>query len=202
MIPARRPQFVSPLIELLVVIAKPLQNVKRFARRSRQSAFTLIELLVVIAIVGTLSAMLLVAVQRARQHAWKAQCISNLRQIGQGLSIYYENNRRFPEAANRPSLGISPLPPITEAMADYLPSATFRCGADQMGLFEKEGSSYEWNTLLNGISRERAAEIIGEVVPGGDAGAATFWDYEPFHGKPGSRGARHMLFLDGHVEGI
>jgi prepilin-type N-terminal cleavage/methylation domain-containing protein/prepilin-type processing-associated H-X9-DG protein len=67
--------------------------------RCRRQGFSLIELLVVIAIIGVLVALLLPAVQGARESGRRAQCVNNLRQIGIAIMNYETAHKSFPPGA-------------------------------------------------------------------------------------------------------
>lgn len=65
--------------------------------------FTLVELLVVIAIIGILVAILLPAIQAARESARRTQCTNNLRQIGVGMTNYEVSRKHYPPGQHKPA---------------------------------------------------------------------------------------------------
>jgi prepilin-type N-terminal cleavage/methylation domain-containing protein/prepilin-type processing-associated H-X9-DG protein len=185
-------------------------------KRRRLRAFTLVELLVVIAIVGILLALLLPAVQAARESARKTQCMSNLRQIGIALDQYVDaqgSRGKFPVAAMMPKSvpGDPPLPSIIEVLGDRVENnkELFHCPSDRQypnnegtSYFEQEGLSYEYPASK---LAKKTREQVRISRRGEDRSSTLVWivyDFESVHGPEGEDGSRNFLYLDGHVDAL
>lgn len=114
--------------------------------------FTLVELLVVIAIIGVLIALLLPAVQAAREAARRTQCVNNLKQMGLGLHNFHDVNRRYPAGCSN-NMGVHGTATSqkfgTSWMAYIMPFIELGNAYDKAQL----GTNQEFNTstISNGI---------------------------------------------------
>lgn len=89
----------------LIGVRRPAENSVRPCHSVL--GFTLVELLVVIAIIGILIALLLPAVQAAREAARRSQCMNNLKQISVALQNYHDQNKKFPYGGLARGWGVS-----------------------------------------------------------------------------------------------
>jgi prepilin-type N-terminal cleavage/methylation domain-containing protein/prepilin-type processing-associated H-X9-DG protein len=97
----------------------------RFPRRGR-TGFTLVELLVVIAIIGVLVALLLPAVQAAREAARRSECLNHLRQIGLALHNYEGVWKAFPYQKGGTACSWPSTPPCNyERRSGFVPLSSF-----------------------------------------------------------------------------
>jgi prepilin-type N-terminal cleavage/methylation domain-containing protein/prepilin-type processing-associated H-X9-DG protein len=193
-----------------------------YGETRQRAGFTLVDLLVVIAIIGILIALLLPAVQYARESARSTQCKSNLRQIGLALDQYVDkqgSRGKYPNAAQFPSVpSTPPVPPLYKVLGSLVEDnqEMFHCPSDRMdprdatggssGTFEtyfaQEGLSYEYPTSkLAGKTREQVR--LGRTEDERNSGRVFIvYDFMPFHGTKGEDGSRNFLYLDGHVDAL
>jgi prepilin-type N-terminal cleavage/methylation domain-containing protein/prepilin-type processing-associated H-X9-DG protein len=106
-------------------------------------AFTLVELLVVIAIIGILTALLLPAVQAAREAGRRSQCSNNLKQLGLGLHNYHDSHKAFPFGHTNNSISF---------LARMLPYI------EQQNLYNQIDFNVSYNHANNQIARDTKVE--------------------------------------------
>ena len=145
-------------------------------RPASRRGFTLVELLVVIAIIGVLVALLLPAVQAAREAARRTQCQNNIRQYALGLQNYHSARNTFPAASN-----------FDVKFTGALPGASKHVGSkpnwvvnilpyiEQQALYD----AFDFNFPISGIdpendvNREARGAVVASMICPSDVGHDT-----------------------------
>ncbi len=163
--------------------------------RASQRAFTLIEIIVVIAIISILVAIAYPVSQRMVAGGRAAACLSNLRQLGGGLSAYLnENDMKMPTLQlGRDSIS-QDVPVIDNTLDKYVPDKrVFACPGDDKNLATTTGTSYFWNVALNG----QALVNLSFLTVTDTTHIPILSDKEGFH--PYLQNKVNVLYADGHV---
>jgi prepilin-type N-terminal cleavage/methylation domain-containing protein len=121
--------------------------------RRLNGGFTLVELLVVIAIIGVLVALLMPAVQAAREASRRTQCLNNLKQIGLAMEMYLNTHQEvYPAIARTPgTFNPDNEPTILEVLGPYMEGnqGSVVCPSDtERSRYNAESEEYEYFSFV------------------------------------------------------
>ena len=159
-------------------------------------AFTLIELIIVIAIVCILAALAFPVSSHVIQGARAAACVSNLRQLGNALNLYLgEHSQIMPTLQAGRQSTTQDVPVIDNTLNTYVRDPrVFACPGDNIGIAAASGTSYYWNSVLNGQSVSNLHFFLSKGL---NSEIPVLSDKQGFH--PYAANKVNMLYADGHA---
>ncbi len=163
----------------------------------KKQFFSLLELLVAVGVIAILAALAFPVFQHIQTKSRQTFCANNLRQIGLSLQMYAQEGSRFrlPVCAGALDRSVGPEP--TAVLLPYLSNSktVFRCPADNK-YYAQDGSSYDWNIMVNGKEideKELIMKDIRLIMP-------VMFDTDNFHGPAGKLSSKNYLYLPANVK--
>lgn len=173
-------------------------------KTGRSGGFTLTEVMVVLVILGLLGGLGFPAYKRMKGIARSTHCIGNLREVGIALNAYMaDHGMKLPvmvparddindladlnEDGKTDALEVTLRPYVNDVIC-------FWCPSDHEKLYERTGTSYFWNSALNGQDISNV-DFLG--ISKNAAGIPIVSDKENFHENVGDE--VNVLYVDGHV---
>jgi prepilin-type N-terminal cleavage/methylation domain-containing protein len=165
------------------------------SRQARRTGFTLVELLVVIAIIGILVALLLPAVQAARESARRSQCQNNMKQLVTAMHVYHDAYNRFPPGHT--GWGATAQTNFQHSwMTLLLPFV------EEQALYDQYDFNLRWNQGSNGrnVTRSEAGNLSVQLCPSSEHLDIAQGDYAGINGC-GSYNHDGVAIPDGYLSG-